>query len=90
MLKRIKNPSLEHVTNFLFCLFPISFILGNSIVHLNLYAFLILSILYIKEENYKINLIPDFKINEYSKINNYIYFHLKLQNFKNPKTKWLY
>jgi len=33
-------------------------------------------------QNYKINLIPDFKINEYSKINNYIYFHLKLQNFK--------
>ena len=33
-------------------------------------------------QNYKINLIPDFKIDEYSKINNYIYFHLKLQNFK--------
>ena len=33
-------------------------------------------------QNYKINLIPDFKINEYSKINNYIYFHLKFQNFK--------
>ena len=33
-------------------------------------------------KNYKINLIPDFKIDEYCKINNYIYFHLKLQNFK--------
>ena len=33
-------------------------------------------------QNYKINLIPDFKIDEYSKINNYIYFHLKLQTFR--------
>ena len=55
MLKRIKNLPLEHSTNFFFCLLPISFILGNTIVHLNLYAFLILSIFYIKEENYKIN-----------------------------------
>ena len=62
MLKRIKNLPLEHITNFLFCLFPISFILGNSIVHLNLYAFLILSILYIKEENYKINFSLSNKI----------------------------
>ena len=62
MLKRIKNLPLEHITNFLFCLLPISFILGNSIVHLNLYAFLILSILYIKEENYKINFSLSNKI----------------------------
>jgi len=33
-------------------------------------------------QNYKINLISDFKVDEYSKVNNYIYFHLKLQNFK--------
>ena len=62
MLKRIKNLPLEHITNLLFCLLPISFILGNSIVHLNLYAFLILSILYIKEENYKINFSLSNKI----------------------------
>ena len=33
-------------------------------------------------QNYKINLIPVFKIEEYSKINNYIYFHLKFENFR--------
>ena len=33
-------------------------------------------------QNYKINLIPKFEDDEYKKISNYIYFHLKFQNFK--------
>ena len=33
-------------------------------------------------QNYKINLVPEFNNDEYKKISNYIYFHLKFENFK--------
>ena len=52
----LKNLSLERITNIIFCLFPLSFILGSLIIHLNLYLFLILSVIYIKKKNYKFNL----------------------------------
>ena len=52
----LKNLSLERITNITFCLFPLSFILGSLIIHLNLYLFLILSVIYIKKKNYKFNL----------------------------------
>ena len=51
----IKNLSLKHSINLLFCLFPISFVIGSLIVTLNLYLFLILCIIYIKKKNYKLN-----------------------------------
>ena len=55
MLAYIKNLSLKHSINLLFCLFPISFVIGSLIVTLNLYLFLILCIIYIKKKNYKLN-----------------------------------
>ena len=54
MFNGTKNISLNKVVNFLFCLFPISFIVGSLIVTLNLYLFLILSIVYIKKKSYKV------------------------------------
>ena len=51
----IKKFSLHKSINVLFCLFPISFIVGSLILTLNLYLFLILCIFYIKKKNYKIN-----------------------------------
>ena len=51
----LKNISLNQIINTLFCLFPISFIIGSLFVTLNLYLFLILSFFYIKKKNYKFN-----------------------------------
>jgi O-antigen ligase len=55
MFSYIEKPSLAQITNLLFFLFPISFILGSLIVTLNLYLFLILGFFYIKKSNYKLN-----------------------------------
>ena len=52
----LKNLSLERITSIIFCLFPLSFILGSLIIHLNLYLFLILGIIYIRKKNYKFKL----------------------------------
>ena len=56
MLINIKNLSLLRIINILFCLFPISFILGSLIVTINTYLFLILCITYIIKKKYKFNL----------------------------------
>ena len=55
MLNFKKNISLEHSVNFLFYLFPISLMIGSSIVHINLYLFIISCIFYIKAKKYKLN-----------------------------------
>ena len=55
MFSYTEKPSLAQITNLLFFLFPISFILGSLIVTLNLYLFLILGFFYIKKNNYKLN-----------------------------------
>jgi len=55
MLNFKKNISLEHSVNFLLYLFPISLMIGSSIVHINLYLFIISCIFYIKAKNYKLN-----------------------------------
>ena len=62
MLKHFKNPTLERLVNFLLYLFPISFIMGNSVVHLNIYLFLIFSLFYIARKNYKLNFSHSNKI----------------------------
>ena len=56
MLINTKNLSLLRIINVLFCLFPISFILGSLIVTTNIYLFLILCIFYINKKKYKFNL----------------------------------
>lgn len=50
----IKKLSHDHLLNLLFCLFPISFIIGNLIVTLNLYIFLIVGFSYITKKKYKL------------------------------------
>lgn len=47
--------SLSFITNFLLCFLPVSLILGNLIININLLLFIIFGTLLIKQKNLKIN-----------------------------------
>jgi len=53
LLHKKINPS-KKLINFLFCLFPISLVIGSLIVNLNMLLFLLISLLYIKFNSLKI------------------------------------
>ena len=52
MLSNNNNLQLEKTINFLFCLFPISLIIGSLILNLNLFLLLAVSFLYIYNNKY--------------------------------------
>ena len=85
MIANIKNPKIDltKIAQILFCFFPISFILGNLIVSLNLLLFVIVSLFLIKTEKLRIR----FDILYWVLISFFIYlFFLTIFQFEDIQT----
>lgn len=52
----LKNLNSSNIINFLFALFPLSFILGNFVINLNILLLLLFTCLFYKKEIFNFNL----------------------------------